>query len=381
MRALAPEMGRPRPAAAARAAPRAAAALPAGAPAAAPARRRPPPPPAGVRLTGVGSSVPRRVVTNDDLAALVDTSDEWIATRTGIRARHVLSEGETLAEHAAAAGAAALEMAGLDAAELDLIILATSSPDDLFGSACAVQAALGATKAAAFDLTAACSGFVMALVTGSQYVRAGTYKNVLVIGADALSRYVDWRDRGTCILFGDGCGAVLVQAQPDAAAGCALLGVDMHSDGAGQRHLNALFAGAPDAAKPLAAGDGASARGAFCNIAMSGQDVFKFAVRAVPTVVEGALADAGMDKSEIDWLVLHQANARILSSAAERLGVPADRVVSNLANYGNTSAASIPLALDEAVRRGDVRPGQVVAIAGFGAGLSWASAIFRWGDA
>ena len=253
--------------------------------------------------------------------------------------------------------------------------MSTSSPDDLFGSACAVQALLGATGAAAFDLTAACSGFVMGLITASQFIRAGTYKTVVVIGADALSRYVDWRDRGTCILFGDGCGAVVVRAAEDPATPCALLGMDMHSDGKGQKHLNAMFGGAGD--KP--SGEEASSRGAYCNLAMNGQEVFKFAVRAVPTVIEGALADAGMAKEEIDWLVLHQANMRILASAADRLGVPPERVVSNLADYGNTSAASIPLALDEAVRRGDIQPGQVLAIAGFGAGLSWASAIVRWG--
>lgn len=215
----------------------------------------------------------------------------------------------------------------------------------------------------------------MALVTASQYIRTGTYKNILVIGADALSRYVDWTDRGTCILFGDGCGAVLIQSKGEGEP-CSLLGQDMHSDGKGQRHLNALFDGA--ASKPFS-GEAASSHSAYCNLAMNGQEVFKFAVRAVPTVIEGALKNAGMQKEEIDWLVLHQANMRILSAAADRLGVPTERVVSNLSQYGNTSAASIPLALDEAVRRGDIKPGQVLAMAGFGAGLSWASAIVRWG--
>jgi 3-oxoacyl-[acyl-carrier-protein] synthase-3 len=330
-----------------------------------------------VRLTGSGSSVPANFLTNADLEALVETNDEWITARTGIKKRHILAEGESLAGHAAAAATRALEMAGLAAADVDLIILATSSPDDLFGSACAVQTLIGAKGAAAFDLTAACSGFVMALATAAQYVRAGTYRNVVVIGADALSRYIDWRDRGTCILFGDGCGAVVMQAAADPAAPCGFLGLDMHSDGAGQKNLNALFAGAGN--KPAGLDGAASAPGSYCNLAMNGQEVFKFAVRAVPTVVQGALADAGLDKDQIDWLVLHQANARILSAAADRLGVPHDKVLSNVAQYGNTSAASIPLALDEAVRRGDVRAGQVVAMAGFGAGLSWASAIVRWG--
>lgn len=336
------------------------------------------PAPVGVRLAGCGSSVPAKFLTNHDLQKLgLDTNDEWITSRTGIKKRHILGEGESLSSHAAVASQRALEMAGIDATDVDLVILATSSPDDLFGSACAVQAEIGAKDAAAFDLTAACSGFVMALVTAAQFVRCGTYKNIVVIGADALSRYVDWRDRGTCILFGDGCGAVVITAHEDPSAPCSLLGIEMHSDGKGQKHLNALFGGTGD--KPCCPGEMASAQGSYCNLAMNGQEVFKFAVRAVPTVIEGALQNAGMSREDIDWLVLHQANMRILNAAADRLGVPSDRVVSNLSEYGNTSAASIPLALDEAVRRGDIQAGQVIAMAGFGAGLSWASAIVRWG--
>lgn len=329
----------------------------------------------GIRLAGSGSAVPPKFLTNADLEKLVDTNDEWITSRTGIKKRHILGEGESLSALAATASQHALDMAGIPAEDIDLIIMATSSPDDLFGSACAVQALIGAKHAAAFDLTAACSGFVMGLITAAQFIRAGSYRNVIVIGADALSRYIDWRDRSTCILFGDGCGAVVITANDDPSAPCALLGMDMHSDGNGQKHLNAMFSG--EGNKPGAAD--ASAAGSYCNLAMNGQEVFKFAVRAVPTVIEAALKDAGMTKDEIDWLVLHQANMRILGSAADRLGVPSERVVANLPEYGNTSAASIPLALDEAVRRGDIKPGQTVAIAGFGAGLSWASAILRWG--
>ncbi|EIE18319.1 beta-ketoacyl-acyl carrier protein synthase III [Coccomyxa subellipsoidea C-169] len=329
----------------------------------------------GCKLAGSGSSVPEAVLSNTDLEKLVETNDEWIASRTGIRRRHVLAQGESLSQHAATAAQRALEMAGIAAGDVDLIILATSSPDDLFGSACQVQALIGAKKALCFDLTAACSGFVVGLVTGAQFIRTGTYRNVLVIGADALSRYVDWRDRGTCILFGDGCGAVVL-TQQQGEQPCSLLGSSMASDGLGQKHLNAMYCG--EGMKPLHETH-ASARGSFENISMSGQEVFKFAVRAVPTVVEAALANAGRTKDEVDWLVLHQANQRILDSAATRLGVPSDRVISNLAEYGNTSAASIPLALDEAVRANTIVPGNVLALAGFGAGLTWASAIVRWG--
>ena len=315
--------------------------------------------------------------------------------------RHVLAPGESLTQHAAASAKRALEMAGVSAADVDMVLLSTSSPDDLFGSACAVASEIGAARAVAFDLTAACSGFVLGLVTGSQFIRTGAAKNVLVIGADALSRYVDWRDRGTCILFGDGCGAVLLTARGEgegegggeassssssssSSSGAStsssdgLLGSSMASDGAGQKHLNALFA--CDGGKALSSDDAfASGRGAYANIAMNGQEVFKFAVRAVPAVLTEALKQAKLEASDIDWLVLHQANQRILDAAATRLGVPQDRVVSNLAEYGNTSAASIPLALDEAVRSGKIKAGDTLAIAGFGAGLTWAGAIVRWG--
>ncbi|CAL5224106.1 g6737 [Coccomyxa viridis] len=327
---------------------------------------------AGCRLAGCGSSVPEAVLTNADLEKLVETNDEWIASRTGIRRRHVMAEGESLSQHAAAASQRALEMAGVAAEEVDLIILATSSPDDLFGSACQVQAMIGAKRAMAFDLTAACSGFVVGLITAAQFIRTGQYRNIIIIGADALSRYVDWRDRGTCILFGDGCGAVVMTAQEGS---CSLLGSSMCSDGLGQKHLKALYCG--EGMKPLHDSQ-ASAKGSFDNIFMNGQEVFKFAVRAVPLVVEQALKDADMHKDAIDFLVLHQANQRILDSAAQRLGVPSERVVSNLAEYGNTSAASIPLALDEAVRGNVISDGNVLALAGFGAGLTWASAIMRW---
>ncbi|GAQ89898.1 3-Ketoacyl-Acyl Carrier Protein Synthase III [Klebsormidium nitens] len=324
----------------------------------------------GARFIGVGSVAPTTTLSNDDLSAFVDTNDEWIATRTGIRARKVLQKDESLTAIAAEAGKRALEMAGVAAEDVDLVLLCTSSPDDLFGSATQIQSAIGA-KGAAFDLTAACSGFVIGLINARQWVTDGKYHNVLVIGADALSRYVDWTDRGTCILFGDGAGAVLVQAT--AGDDDRLLGYDIRSDGGGYKSLKA----------PLqctaAENAGAPPRGSFQPILMNGREVFKFAVKAVPQTVSASLEEAGLLTDDIDWLVLHQANQRILDAVAERFHIPHEKVISNLANYGNTSAASIPLALDEAVRGGKIKPGDVIASAGFGAGLTWASAIFTWG--
>ena len=398
-------------------------------------------------MLGVGASVPSTVLTNDDLARLVDTNDEWITTRTGIKRRHVLAPGETMTQHAAAAALKALEMAGIAPQDVDMVILCTSTPDDAFGGAGQVQAAIGATSAVAFDLTGACSGFVLGVVTAAQYLRTGLAKRAVVVGADALSRITDWTDRGTCILFGDGCGAVVLAASdavPEAYAaseagrraadkaaeaaakaevaaaagaaaagsaaaaapvpagvrgrgppGCAILGVDMKSDGRGHKSLNCVYrppaAGgeggsdgssnttAAAASKPTAPPEQAGSPAQYSNIAMAGQEVFKFAVRSVPAVIDSALDAAGVAKEEIDWLVMHQANARILDAAAQRLGLPAERVVTNLSEYGNTSAASIPLALDEAVRGGKVKGGDLMAMAGFGAGLTWAGAIVRWG--
>lgn len=328
----------------------------------------------GCKLVGVGSAAPKTILTNEDLAKYVDTNDEWIASRTGIKSRHVLGDGETLSQLAQEAGNRALEMAGVSADEIDLLLYASSSPDDLFGGACQLQALIGAKNAVAFDITAACSGFVLALVTASQFIRAGSKKKVLVVGADALSRFVDWRDRSTCILFGDGCGAVVVTATDEP---CSLLGMDMHSDGAGQKSLNCMMMGKGN--KPNQETGGASEPGSYNNVKMVGQEVYKFAVRNVPQVIENALENAGVKKEEVDWLVMHQANQRIIDAAAERIGLPPDRVVSNLSKYGNTSAASIPLALDGAVRSGSIKKGDIIAMAGFGAGLTWASVIVRWG--
>ena len=327
----------------------------------------------GIRLCGSGASVPRMRVSNDDLSARVETSDEWIRTRTGIAARRVADDSESLTSLAAAAGQQALERAGWDASSVDLILLATSSPDDLFGSAPKVQALLGASSAVAFDLTAACSGFLFALVSAAQYLRTGAMTRALVIGADQLSRWVDWDDRRSCVLFGDGAGAVAIEAC--SADDDGLVGFRLNSDGA---RGDCLTLAQTTERSELLSGI-SHQRGGYAPIAMNGQEVYKFAVREVPAILKQLLADTNTEAASIDWLLLHQANQRILDAAAERLGIPADKVLSNLADYGNTSAATIPLMLHEAVSDGRIQPGQLIASSGFGAGLSWGAALLRWG--
>jgi 3-oxoacyl-[acyl-carrier-protein] synthase III len=325
----------------------------------------------GVAVVGSGAAVLPARLTNDDLSQLVDTDDEWIASRTGIRSRQLAGVAGSLAGLATAAGQQAIAAAGLSPTDIQLIILATSTPDDLFGSASRVQFELGATHAVAFDLTAACSGFVFSLVTAAQFIRTGAYQNVLVIGADLLSRWTDWRDRRTCVLFGDGAGAVVVQASDRDQ----LLGFELCSDGSMNGCLNLAYAAE---AQPLTTNI-AVQKGTFQPITMNGREVYKFAVSRVPEVIEKALFRADLTTADIDWLVLHQANQRILDAVAERLKLPPERVVSNMAYHGNTSAASIPLALDETVRAGKIQPGDIIATSGFGAGLTWGAAIFRWG--
>lgn len=328
---------------------------------------------AGVVVTGCGSSAPAISLDNEALSKFVETSDEWIASRTGIRKRRIAGPEDSLRSLAANAGRKALDMAGVSPESVDLILLATSTPDDLFGTACQIQQELGATQAVAFDLTAACSGFVFGLVTATQYIRSGTYRTVLLIGADVLSRWVDWSDRRTCVLFGDGAGAVVLQASDTQDN---MLGFELRSDGSLNSALNLAY---QSERTPLGR-DFEVSQGTFHPITMNGQEVYRFAVRRVPEVIEKALFRANLGVEQVDWLLLHQANQRILDAVADRLGIPAERVMSNMAEYGNTSAASIPLALDEWVRSGQVQAGQVMAIAGFGAGLTWGAAIFRWGN-
>ncbi len=326
----------------------------------------------GITITGCGSATPQQTLTNEDLSQLVDTSDEWIRTRTGIKERHLASGEDSLSQLAAQAASQALAMAEVNPAEVDLIILATSTADDAFGSAAQVQHLLGATRAVAFDLTAACSGFVFGLVTASQFIYTGVYQTVVVIGADILSRWVDWGDRTTCILFGDGAGAVVCQGSVN---GDRLLGFEMYSDGSQNASLNLGYQRKSQALTRNITVQ----KGQYQPITMNGREVYRFAVAKVPEVIEKTLFRANLTAKDLDWLILHQANQRILDSVADRLQIPSEKVISNLSRYGNTSAASIPIALDEAVRAGKIQSGEAIAISGFGAGLTWGAAIFRWG--
>lgn len=326
----------------------------------------------GVAFIGSGSAKLDTVVTNEQMTQVVDTSDEWIATRTGIRQRHVASATDSIGSIGGAAAQQAIAQAALTPTDIDLIILATSTPDDLFGSACQIQREIGATRAVAFDITAACSGFVFSLVTAAQFIRTGAYKNVVVVGADILSRWTNWGDRRTCVLFGDGAGAIVMQR---CDSGDRLLSFEMHSDGSKNDCLNAAYQHEP---KPLT-DDITVQKGNYTPVDMNGREVYRFAVKRVPEVLEKSLFHAGISTDDVDWLILHQANQRILDAAAQRLGIASDRVVSNMAQHGNTDAASIPIALDEWVRSGKIKNGDTLALSGFGAGLSWGAAILKWG--
>eukprot|EP00592_Proboscia_alata_P000754 CAMPEP_0194365630 /NCGR_PEP_ID=MMETSP0174-20130528/13713_1 /TAXON_ID=216777 /ORGANISM="Proboscia alata, Strain PI-D3" /LENGTH=379 /DNA_ID=CAMNT_0039140451 /DNA_START=161 /DNA_END=1300 /DNA_ORIENTATION=- len=334
------------------------------------------------RPIGVGSAAPKTVVTNDDLESIVETNDEWISSRTGISQRRLLThfkgeegeEKENLVTISQEAAANALEMSGLDALDIDMVICCTSSPDDMFGDATSIAAGIGCKNAVAFDITAACSGFLFGSVTAGQFLHNKSIKNAIVVGADALSRWVDWDDRNSCILFGDGAGAVVYTASDEPG----MLGYSAHSNGLGHDDLMLGYKG--EKRMIATPGEGTElSSGSYDNISMNGREVYKFATREVPVVLKEALEAANMTVDDIDWLLLHQANIRIIDIVAERLGIPKEKIITNLKNYGNTSAGSIPLALDEAVRSGQVKKGDIVACAGFGAGLSWGSTILKWG--
>ena len=325
----------------------------------------------GISFVGSGSATPHKIIKNDQLGLRVDTNDEWIKSRTGIRERRVIGDNETLIDLATDAALNAIKMANWDEKTIDLIILATSTPEDLFGSAPKIQANLGASNAVAFDLTAACSGFLFALVTASQYLISGSMKRAVVIGADQLSKWVDWDDRKTCVLFGDGAGAVAVEAIDN---GNGLIGYDLKSDGSRGGCLNLsqsnIFLDLVQGATHQ--------KGEYLPIKMEGKEVYKFAVKEVPIILRALLDKYQINSGSIDWLLLHQANQRILDAVAARFSIPAEKVLSNLELYGNTSAATIPLMLDEAVRDERIKSGDLIACSGFGAGLSWGAALFYW---
>ena len=320
---------------------------------------------------GCGSSMPQKIINNDQLGQRVDTNDEWIKSRTGIRERRIIGEHESLIDLATNAALNAVKMANWDEKTIDLIILATSTPEDLFGSAPKIQSNLGASNAVAFDLTAACSGFLFALVTAAQYLASGSMKRAVVIGADQLSKWVDWDDRKTCVLFGDGAGAVAIEST-DHENG--LIGYELKSDGSRGGCLNLSQS---NSFLDLVQG-AMHQKGEYLPIQMEGKEVYKFAVKEVPIILGKLLDKYQIESGRIDWLLLHQANQRILDAVAARFLIPSKKVLSNLKHYGNTSAATIPLMLDEAVRDERIKSGDLIASSGFGAGLSWGAALFYW---
>lgn len=321
-------------------------------------------------ILSVGSYVPERVVTNADLEKMVETTDEWITTRTGIRQRRIAAENEFTSDMGAAAAKRAMESAGIKPEQIDLIIVATITPDMLFPStACLVQQKIGARRAAAFDVEAACSGFIFALEIGQQFITSRTYDTVLIIGAEKLSSIVDWKDRNTCVLFGDGAGAAILQSRPDSHG---LLTACMGSDGDKSDLLYMPGGGSmcPATSNSVAAG--------LHFLRMDGKETYKNAVTAMYTAAKEALRRCELDISQIKCVIPHQANLRIIEAVGERLGVKPDQVFVNLDRYGNTSAASVAIALDEAVQTGVIKRGDLVLLVVFGAGLTWAAAVIEW---
>lgn len=327
----------------------------------------------GARIIATGSAVPDLCLNNNDLSQIVETSDEWIVTRTGIKERRVLTGQEkSIIDLASLASTRALNKACMKPQDIDLIILATSSPNDLFGSASQLQASIGATKAVAFDLTAACSGFVLSLVTGTQFIQNGSYKNILIVGADVLSKWIDWSDRSTCILFGDAAGAAILQSCPKKDNG--ILGFELNTDGNKYKQLAIPY----EKTNPTVYKSLDISQGQFKYIQMNGKEVYKFAVSEVPINILQCLSSVNLSTQDIDWLLLHQANARILQAVANKLAIDSNKLISNLSKYGNTSAASIPLALDEALANKKIVNNDILVISGFGAGLTWGTVIIKW---
>ncbi len=315
------------------------------------------------RIIGTGSYLPAKVLTNADLAGTVDTSDEWILQRTGIRERHIAADNEKASDLAMQASRRALEMAGIAADQLDLIIVATTTPDMVFPStACILQSKLGVKNMPAFDVQAVCSGFVYALNTADLYIKSGQYEHILVVGAEVYSRILDWSDRGTCVLFGDGAGAVVLKRSDTPG----ILASRLHADGS---HADILsvpgqVCGGAVSGRPL--------------LQMDGGAVFKFAVKVLEEVALETLEAAGLQKTDIDWLIPHQANIRIIQATAKKLGMTMERVITTVDRHANTSAASVPLALDEAVRDGRIREGHRVMLEGVGGGFTWGAVLLQW---
>ena len=318
-------------------------------------------------VIGCGCYLPRRVLSNAELSRMVDTSDEWIRQRTGIRQRHIAGEGETTAAMAIEAARAALASAGTEASSIDLIVLATSTPDNTFpASAVSVQAGLGITHGAAFDLQAVCSGFVFGLATVDGLLRTGAFRRALVIGSETFSRIIDWKDRATCVLFGDGAGAVVIEArcEPGTREDRGILGARLRSDG---RHKFKLYVdGGPSSTQTVG------------HLRMEGRAVFKHAVAMISDVIEDTFKSTGYTAADIDWFVPHQANQRIIDDSAKKLGIAPEKVITTVAKHGNTSAASIPLALATAVAEGRIKRGDLIMMEAMGGGFTWGAVLARW---
>jgi 3-oxoacyl-[acyl-carrier-protein] synthase-3 len=315
------------------------------------------------RIAGTGGYLPEKIVTNRDLEKIVDTSDEWIYSRTGIRQRHVAADNETTSDLAFHASRRAIEAAGIAPSDIGLIILATTTPDMVFPStACLLQAKLGIKNAPAFDVQAVCSGFMYALATADQFMKSGAYEHILVVGSEIYSRILDWKDRGTCVLFGDGAGAAVLSRSTTPG----ILSSHLHADGSYADILSVpgQVCGGGVKGRPL--------------LQMEGNAVFKFAVKALGDVAEEALTANDLSKADVDWLVPHQANIRIIQATAKRMGMSMEKVVTTVDRHANTSAASIPLALDEAVRDGRIRSGQHVLLEGVGGGFTWGAVLVKW---
>ena len=326
----------------------------------------------GTQILATGSAVPDFSLSNEQISQIVETSNDWILTRTGIKKRRILTgTNQSIVDLAVLASLNALKKISMKPSQIDLIILATSSPNDLFGSASRIQAKIEANNAVAFDLTAACSGFVLAMITASQFLQNGSYNTVLVIGADVLSKWVNWSDRSTCILFGDGAGAMILQSC--VKSDNQILGFQLNTDGKYCNHLSLSYQEdlTPHPILNLY-------QGSFKYISMNGKEVYKFAISQVPLSILKCLNSLNISIDDIDWLLLHQANDRILNAVADKLSIDAHKIIMNLNKYGNTSAASIPLALDEAIDQHKISHNDLIVISGFGAGLTWGTVIIEW---